>query len=310
VTSGDTAGSPLAAFAVPSVEAAPGTASLSVVTPQQGVDPASWTGAVMSGPSTFPATGSPVSIYGAGLPVVAGQPGDPTLADYVAGNPSSVAAPDGGTVYELRLTTSGADGIPTYSSTDIEVLGSTWRQLTPAPDASDVSLVAQPTGPDDSGSGLMLVATMTPVTAYGTVTFLADGKPLGSRDSQAIRTSWLPKDVGGGHHVFTAVFTPTSTFTPSQASVSYDAAAQTPVTVPVSKKPKKHHNPDHQTIKVKVPKVKVKGEKHTKGGTGNGSDLPFTGTDVAGMAVLAGELLLGGALLARSGKRRKRPAQP
>lgn len=108
--------SPLAAHGP---KAADDKATLMAFQPRPNVDPLAWSGAQLTGGSTYTNFAHPAT---------AATAADPPLADFVGAHPLGTKG-----ILELRLylTGSNANGSPApYAAADVEITGKTWRLLT------------------------------------------------------------------------------------------------------------------------------------------------------------------------------------
>ncbi len=198
--------------------------------------------------STFPNSGAPSALAASGLPLITGTVNDNSLADYISSNPNAdTSTTDGyGDIYVLRLNTSGP-GLPattTYDAADIQVTGSTWSVVYPAPSvtATTTSLGTAPASPQVSGTSVTLTATVTPSAPgtvqfeYGTGTPTLIGTPVTvSGGTASTSTTTLPV----GTDDLSAVFTPSgSGFSGSTGTASYTISSNlTPTTTVLTASP-------------------------------------------------------------------------
>ena len=212
-------------------------ATLFAYTPVSGTDPALWSGAEISSSTVYPNTSAPGALATATAPVVSGASSDFALSDYITEYPNNDTSADGyANLYVLRLKTSGP-GLPfssSYDAADIEVTGSTWQVVYPAPTltSTQTTLSTTPSTPQIVGTSVTLTATVSPAES-GTVQFEVGSTLLGSPqtvvDGQATyETTALPV----GDDSLSAVFTPTP-FLAIAGSTGTDSLTITPAqTVP------------------------------------------------------------------------------
>ncbi|SDJ46986.1 Ig-like domain (group 3) [Frankineae bacterium MT45] len=205
---------PIAAYAVGSTAPRAGdtTATLYAFTPKAGVAPGSFGGDPLSSSTSYPVAGAPASISTT-LPVVSGTSDDNSLAGYIAGRQNTdTSTTDGyGNLYELRLRTnkSQASSPAAYDAVDIEVTGSTWQVVYPAPSvtATTTLLTASPASASQ-GDAVTLTATVSP-SVSGTVQFKDGTTALGAPVALVGSVATLPTSFATvGNHALSAVFTP------------------------------------------------------------------------------------------------------
>jgi hypothetical protein len=147
--------------------------------------------------------------------VETGASGDETVAQLAADFPNTDKSTDGyAGFYVLRLKTSAVakPANTTYESADIQITGSTWALVYPAPTltSTTTTLTTVPGSPQVSGTSVTLTATVSP-SAPGTVQFENGSTDIGSPvtvsgATASISTTTLPI----GTDTLNAVFTPTS----------------------------------------------------------------------------------------------------
>jgi hypothetical protein len=125
VTGGDLGDHPLAWYTVASGDGRTGDtkAQLRAYTPQEGVNPASWSGDTLTASTDYPNTAAPADIAALTVPVASGSGDDLSLADYIGELPNTSTTDGYAGLYELRLYTSGPGQTPSsaYYRVDIEV---------------------------------------------------------------------------------------------------------------------------------------------------------------------------------------------
>jgi hypothetical protein len=140
ITGGSLTDSPVAAYAVASHAGRPGDtkASLYAYTPQEGVNPAAWTGEALSAGTYSPAAdGTPTAVTAGGLPFVTGESGDEDISDYMSDVPNNLTDAGYQNLYELRVYTSGPGQLSdpdSYDRVDISVdtAAGTWSVVYPS----------------------------------------------------------------------------------------------------------------------------------------------------------------------------------
>ena len=222
ITGGNLTDAPIAAYiqGTATLRAADTKATLSAVTPVNGVPVGSWSGITLSTlPSAFPNAGAPSNLASSALPLYTGASNDNSLAAQISAFPNSdTSTTDGyGGVYVLRLKTSqpGNGSSSTYDAADIQVTGSTWSVVYPAPTpiGTTTTLTETPTSPQVSGTSVSLKATVTAAdssTPSGTVQFEVGGTDIGTPVTlvggvATTSTSTLPV---GTADALSAVYTP------------------------------------------------------------------------------------------------------
>jgi len=213
ITHGSITDTPFAAYAQASgaVRAGDTKATLYAYTPVFGLPAGSWSGAAISASTSYPIPGAPAPAN-ASLPTAAVSNLDQTLGSYISGAASAGAYAG---FYQLRLKTSapGLGVAPGWASLDIQVTGSSWDVVNPAPSstATTTTLTATPVGSAAVGSSVTLNAAITPATAPGTVQFKDGASNIGAAVpvvAGAATTS--TSALATGSHSLTAVFTPTN----------------------------------------------------------------------------------------------------
>jgi hypothetical protein len=150
ITGGSTTTQPFAAYIQGSTELHAGDVKATVLgyTPVNGQAPGAWSGEAISASTTYPNASAPGSLGTSSLPLVTGAAGDESIAQYVSDFPNSDTSSDGyAGLYVLRVKTSGTSaGVSTsYDSADIQVIGSTWTVVYPAPAAAPTVTSILPT---------------------------------------------------------------------------------------------------------------------------------------------------------------------
>ncbi|HKT01441.1 MAG TPA: Ig-like domain-containing protein [Rugosimonospora sp.] len=224
VTSGSLSSNPVAVYAVASGAGRTGDtkAQLKAFTPQEGVNPALWSGDTLTASTNYPVTaaGTPAVIAGTPNPVATGGATDFSFNDYLGEFPNTSTTAGYQDLYELRLYTSGpgqSQGAG-YYRTDVQVdtTAGTWTVVYPVPAATTVTLTGDPAaGTVDGGTTVTLTATVTASGSTGpyagTVTFLDGSTALGTGSydpSTGIASTTVTIDPGTTHS-FTAQFSPT-----------------------------------------------------------------------------------------------------
>ncbi len=190
-------------------------ATLFAYTPVSSKAPGAWSGQTLSSSTTYPNSQAPSALATSSLPLVTGATSDVSLSTYISNFPNNDSSSDGyANLYVLRLKTS-AKGLPTtagYDEADIEVTGSSWHVVYPAPTltSTTTSLSASPTSPQVAGTSITLTATVSPAET-GSVQFYVGATPIGTAQtvvagSASVITSDLPQGTDG----LSAVFTPTT----------------------------------------------------------------------------------------------------
>ena len=127
VTSGST--STLVSYAVgtAALTATGNKASLYGYLPKSGQVPGAFSGELLSGPTTYPISGSPSAVSGSANPAVKGVTGDLTFANLATDFPNTATDAYKG-LYQIRIKTTDAK----YLASDISITGTTWVQVYPA----------------------------------------------------------------------------------------------------------------------------------------------------------------------------------
>jgi hypothetical protein len=233
ITGGSTTAQPFAAYVQGSTALHAGDTKATVLgyTPVDGQAPGAWSGEAISASTTYPNSSAPGTLGTSALPLVTGGSGDESIAQYVSDFPNSDTSSDGyAGLYVLRVKTSGTSaGVSTsYDSADIQVTGSTWSVVYPAPTltSTSTSLGALPASPQVGGTSVTLTATVSPSAPgtvqfeYGTGTPTDIGSPVTVTGGTAsISTTGLPV----GTDSLSAVFTPAqfSAYSGSTGTASY-----------------------------------------------------------------------------------------
>ncbi|HTW20501.1 MAG TPA: hypothetical protein VME70_09860, partial [Mycobacteriales bacterium] len=168
VTGGSINDAPIAAYVQGSTQIRSGDtkATLLGYTPVSGQVPGQWSGEALSSSTVYPNTNAPAPLNSSSLPLVTGSGGDESLATYIADFPNTDTSTTDGYagLYQLRLKTSVAGQSPTtsYDSVDIQVTGSSWSVVYPAPVATPTTttLGTSPTSPQEAGTPVTLTATV------------------------------------------------------------------------------------------------------------------------------------------------------
>ncbi len=185
VTGGNVTDQPLAAFVEGTtvINAANTSATLFAALPVPATtpNPATWTTSQVSHSTVY--SPEPAAVTAAlgttSLPVVTGSASDTTVAGIESALPNTTGAY--ANLYQLRLKTSGGGNNTTYDSADIQVTGSTWSVIYPAPvlTSTTTTLAVSPTSPQVAGVTETLTATVNP-SAPGTVQFENGGVAIDS----------------------------------------------------------------------------------------------------------------------------------
>lgn len=219
VTTGSINDAPFAAYAASSATVRTGDvkATLFGYLPKNGVDPSGWTGEQLSASTTYPNISAPAPLNSSTFPVVTQAAGDVTLADLVLDLPNTATDAYQG-LYQLRLKTSGGSGnpglSPSYASADIQITGSTWTQVYPAPGSGPVTtgttLAISPTATTvNHGTKVTLNATVAPSDAVGSVKFFDGSKVLATKAVAAGKASFSTTTLSNAKHTLKATFVPT-----------------------------------------------------------------------------------------------------
>lgn len=216
ITGGNLTDVPLAAYVqgTATIRAGDTKATLFGYLPVDGESPGQWSGEALSASTTFPNSSAPSPLGTSSLPLVTGSSDDESIGQLAADFPNTDTSGDGyAGMYVLRLKTSASGESETaeYDSADIQISGSTWSVVYPAPALTSTSttLQATPTSPQVEGTSVTLDATVSP-TAPGTVQFEVGTTDLGSpvtvssSGDASISTTSLPV----GSDTLSAVFTP------------------------------------------------------------------------------------------------------
>jgi hypothetical protein len=218
IVGGNVTDAPLAAYVEGSTALRTGdtNATLWGYTPVNGTAPGSWSGEALSSSTVYPNASAPAPLNTAALPVVTGHSTDETVGTYAADFPNTDASTTdgyGNNVYELRLytTASGKTQTGTYDAADIQITGSTWSVIYPAPTQVSTTtgvITSAGSNPVTSGNSVTLTASVSP-SVSGTVQFSDSAGNIGSGQTvtngqASISTSTLPV----GNDTITAVFTP------------------------------------------------------------------------------------------------------
>ncbi|MCW2599074.1 MAG: hypothetical protein JWM02_903 [Frankiales bacterium] len=210
-------------------------ASLYGYLPKSGQAPGAFSGELLAGPTTFPIAGAPAAISGSSNPAVQPVAGDLTFADLTHDFPNTATDAYQG-LYQIRIKTSDAK----YLATDIQISGSTWIQVYPAPSgtATTTTLAVSPAAATP-GQTETLTATVGPAAAAGTVQFSDGSTALGAPVAVSGGTATKTVTLAAGAHSLTAAFLPTDSaaYAPSTSAVrSYAVRTATSLTLakPVS----------------------------------------------------------------------------
>jgi hypothetical protein len=220
VTGGNLTDSPIAAFVLggATIRSGDTKATLYGYVPVKGVAPGAWSGEQLGSSTTYPNTSAPAPLNASTLPLETGSSGDETVAQLEADFPNKDTSTDGyADMYVLRLKTSatGKAANTTYDSADIQISGSTWSVVYPAPvlTATTTTLATVPSSPQVAGTSVTLTATVSPSAPgsvqfeYGTGTPTLIGSPVTVSGGTA---SIAPTTLPVGTDSLSAVFTPTS----------------------------------------------------------------------------------------------------
>ncbi|MBV8960422.1 MAG: hypothetical protein JO087_16770 [Actinobacteria bacterium] len=207
VTTGNVGDAPFAAFAQASGAGRSGDnkATLFGALPKSGQPSGAWSSEQMSGSTTYPNSNAPAALKSSPLPLVSLTSSDETLAQLQGDFPNT--APSGDPyqgLYQLRLKTSGPGQAPgsQYFETVIQITGSTWTQVYPAPGSTP--------------------PTTTPTTvAGGSTTTTASG---GSTSTTVAGGSTTTTVAGGSTTTTTAVGGSTTTTTTTTTATATDAS--------------------------------------------------------------------------------------
>jgi hypothetical protein len=295
VTGGALSARPLAAYALASASL-PGTgATLAVVPDTAGADPPRHVIAVSPRRPSAP----PPALRTVALPMVAVTRTAPSLGDALDALPGGPSPPSGR--FQLRVVSGTGPG--SFAAVTIAVDGARWHVV--APKATAVTLTALDVPPDGHRGELMLVATMTPVTATGVVELLDNGRRLGGSMTSTIRATWTPAPLATGAHRFTVRFLAAAPYHRSTSNAVVERIAPTARVVDAANV--HHRGSAHGSIAVHVP-----GVRGLHGGRGPGTHgggpggLAFTGFAVLLALLLALALLAAGGAFQRFGTKRQR----
>jgi hypothetical protein len=237
VTSGDATRSDWYSYAVgsgqPDVTDTQHRGQLYGYLPQAGVDPGNWSGQTISSNVVYPIAGSPAPVSSATTPATKSNAvvaNDLTLAQLAANFPNTSTDPGYANFYQLRLRTKNA---ALYNVAVVQVVGSTWTQVYPAPAAQATATSTALTASPNAGTeplSTTLTATVSPAGAAGAVQFSQNGAALGA--PVAVNASGVAtKAVSGlaaGSFSFTAAFAPTD-------ATAYKPSTSGAVTVQVNR---------------------------------------------------------------------------
>jgi hypothetical protein len=173
ITGGSLDASPFAAYAVASHAGRSGDtqAQLYADTPQQGANPQTWSGDLLSASGYKPVpAGTPADVSSSGKPFVKGFSGDLTFNDYIGEFPNNLTATGYQNLYEMRIYTAGALPADTtvYDRVDIQVdtVAGTWQVVYPAPvSPPTVKSAAKISGAVRLGSTVSCVAAFNGATS-------------------------------------------------------------------------------------------------------------------------------------------------
>ena len=232
VTGGNLTDSPIAAYVEGSATVRSGdtVATLYGYLPKSGQQPSAWSGEQLGGSTTFPNGSAPVPLNTASLPVETGASGDQTVAGLQSDYPNTDTSSDGyAGIYQLRLYTNAAHKTQTstYDAADIQISGSTWSVVYPAPSLTSTTTTVSttPASPQTAGTSVQLKATVSPA-APGTVQFQVGSTNIGS-----------PVTVSGGVATLSTTTLPVGSdtinaaFTPAQFAAYGGSSGSTSFTV-------------------------------------------------------------------------------
>jgi len=214
ITGGNLTDSPIAAYVegTTTVRSGDTVATLYGYLPINGQQPSAWSGDQLGGSTTYPVTSAPAPLNTAALPVETGALGDVSISGLETAFPNSDTSNDGyAGAYQLRLYTNAAKKTQTttYDAADIQISGSTWSVVYPAPSlaTTTTSLSTTPASPQIAGTSVQLNATITP-SAPGTVQFEVGSTNIGSpvavsSGTASISTTTLPVGTDGLKAIFT-----------------------------------------------------------------------------------------------------------
>ncbi|MBV8161414.1 MAG: hypothetical protein JO265_10870 [Acidimicrobiia bacterium] len=175
MTSGNINDAPFAAFVQASSAGRQGDnkATLFGALPKSGQATGAWSNEQMSSSTTYPNASAPGALGSSLLPLVTMTSNDETLAQLQSDFPNTAASGDPyHGLYQLRIKTSGPGNPPgaTYAETDIDIEGSTWTQVYPAPAAPTTT-----TGGPSTTATTTTAPTTSTTTAPATSTTAAPG---------------------------------------------------------------------------------------------------------------------------------------
>jgi len=255
ITGGDITASPVAAYVLgtATVRAGDTKATLYGYLPVKGEAPGQWSGEQLGSSTTYPNAGAPAPLNSSTLPLETGSSGDETVAQLESDFPNTDTSNDGyADMYVLRLKTSAADkpANTTYDSADIEITGSTWSVVYPAPSltSTTTTLTTSPPSPEPQGTSVTLTATVSPSAAPGTVQFETGSTDIGSPvtvsgGTASLSTTALPVGTDNLSAVFSA--TSGSGYAGSTGTASYTitSAKQTKTKTTLAATPKSPQPP-------------------------------------------------------------------
>jgi hypothetical protein len=246
ITGGSVSTSPLAAYVEGTtvLNASDDKATLKAYTPVNGVPAGTWSGEQLSSSTVYPNASAPAPLTTSTLPVVTGSSSDVSLATYVLSFPNDDTSSDGyAGLYVLRLISSNPTTTTSYDSADIQITGSTWSVVYPAPTltSTTTTLTTTPASPQTQGTSVTLNASVSP-SAPGTVQFEVGSTDIGTPvtvtgGTASTTTTTLPL----GSDSLSAVFTPQSgsAYSGSTGTASYtiSSAPATPTTTTLTTSP-------------------------------------------------------------------------
>jgi hypothetical protein len=216
ITGGNVTDAPLAAYVqgTNTVRSGDTKATLFGYLPVDGQVPGTWSGEGLSASDTYPNAAAPGTLGSSALPLVTGTANDETIGELASDFPNLDTTTDGyAGMYQLRLKTSvsGLGETSTYDSVDIQITGSTWSVVYPAPTlaTTSTSLTTTPSSPQVYGTSVALNAQVSP-DAPGTVQFENGSTDIGSpvtvasNGTASLSSSTLPV----GDDSLSAIFTP------------------------------------------------------------------------------------------------------
>jgi hypothetical protein len=243
ITGGNLTDSPMIAYSVAS-----GTTSdtgvnkvglLQVATPDGTPDTSSWVKDTMGSATAYPNPADPAAVRASGNPYASSVGGDFSLSDYISLHPNTRVDAYAG-LYQVRVYTPSTQliGVGKYFSVDIQVTGSTWQVIYPAPAVNHptTTVVSTPTASGPGTSDIALTATVTnndsTGTPAGTVTFkegstvLATDVPLNG--AGVATTTVIGASLSFSAHTLSAEYTPSAGFLASSGSTSYTVTMPAP----------------------------------------------------------------------------------